>query len=47
MPHQRKPESMEEEERLAIAIGGYRSREWKSVYQAAKEMKVSKDTLGR
>jgi len=47
MPRQRKPESVKEEERLAIAIAGYQSGEWKSVYQAAKEMKVSKDTFGR
>ena len=47
MPRHRKPESVEEEERLAIAMAGYRSGEWKSVYLAAKEMKVSKDTLGR
>ena len=47
MPRQRKPESVEEEERLTIAMAGYRSGEWKSAYQAAKEMKVSKDTLGQ
>ena len=47
MLHHRKPESVEEEERLAIAMAGYRSEEWKSVYLAAKEMKVYKDTLGR
>jgi hypothetical protein len=47
MPCQRKAEALEVEQRLAIALAGLQSGEWTTVYKAAKDMKVSKDTLGR
>ena len=43
----RKLNTIEKEERLALALAGLQAGQWSTVYQAANNMKVSRHTLGR
>ena len=42
-PH--KPETIEKEEILVIALASLQNEQWDTIYEAAKDMKVSHHTL--